>query len=108
MNEAAMWDKVRELSGIITAAPLSGTGVKGATTTSKDGVYQSEILPKCASVGEALDQLRLQTKYLLFDLEATRRENRYLRQMLDTRFQKPQQDEDHGDTPPKWPLPGDP
>lgn len=105
MNEAATWNKIRELSGIISAAPLSGAS-KGKVP-SNDGVYQSEILPECRSVEEALDQLRLQTKYLLFDLEATRRENRYLRQMLDTRFQKPQ-DEDHGDPPPKWPLPGDP
>ncbi|MCL4742306.1 MAG: hypothetical protein KJZ54_08895 [Phycisphaerales bacterium] len=32
---------------------------------------------------ESLDYLRLSVKYLVFDLEATRRENRYLRQLLD-------------------------
>ena len=105
MNEAAIWRRIRELSEIISAAPLSGA--KKTNPNSKDGVYQSEILPQCQSVEEALDQLRLQTKYLLFDLEATRRENRYLRQMLDTRFQKPR-DEDREDNPPKWQLPGDP
>lgn len=31
----------------------------------------------------SLDQLRLTVKYLLFDLEATRRENKYLRKMLE-------------------------
>lgn len=31
---------------------------------------------------DAVDYLRLAVKYLLFDLEATRRENDYLRQML--------------------------
>lgn len=31
---------------------------------------------------ESLDQLRLSVKYLVFDLEATRRENRYLKQLL--------------------------
>ncbi|MEO1007348.1 MAG: transcriptional regulator [Planctomycetota bacterium] len=31
---------------------------------------------------ESLDYLRLSVKYLVFDLEATRRENRYLRSML--------------------------
>ena len=38
------------------------------------------------SVGElqeALDYLRLSVKYLVFDLEATRRENAYLRRMLE-------------------------
>ncbi|MEL6740655.1 MAG: hypothetical protein AAFP26_08370 [Planctomycetota bacterium] len=34
---------------------------------------------------ESLDYLRLSVKYLVFDLEATRRENKYLRQLIDTR-----------------------
>jgi len=32
---------------------------------------------------ESLDYLRLSIKYLVFDLEATRRENNYLRKMLE-------------------------
>lgn len=32
---------------------------------------------------ESLDHLRLTVKYLVFDLEATKRENAYLRSMLD-------------------------
>ena len=32
---------------------------------------------------ESIDYLRLSIKYLLFDLEATRRENAYLRKMLE-------------------------
>lgn len=35
------------------------------------------------SLQESLDYLRLSIKYLLFDLEATRRENGYLRKMLE-------------------------
>ena len=38
------------------------------------------------SIGElqdSLDHLRLTVKYLVFDLEATRRENSYLRKMLE-------------------------
>ena len=31
---------------------------------------------------ESLDYLRLSVKYLVFDLEATRRENRYLRSLI--------------------------
>lgn len=31
---------------------------------------------------DSLDQLRLSVKYLVFDLEATRRENDYLRKLL--------------------------
>jgi len=32
---------------------------------------------------ESLDYLRVSIKYLLFDLEATQRENKYLRKMLE-------------------------
>ncbi|MEX0877059.1 MAG: hypothetical protein WD114_06330 [Phycisphaerales bacterium] len=32
---------------------------------------------------DSLDHLRLSVKYLVFDLEATRRENKYLRNMLE-------------------------
>lgn len=32
---------------------------------------------------ESLDYLRLSVKYLVFDLEATRRENQYLRKLLE-------------------------
>lgn len=37
------------------------------------------------SLQESLDYLRVCIKYQLFDLEATRRENRYLRRMLEER-----------------------
>ena len=35
------------------------------------------------SLQESIDFLRLSIKYLLFDLEATRRENNYLRKILE-------------------------
>ena len=35
------------------------------------------------SLQESIDFLRLSIKYILFDLEATRRENQYLRKMLE-------------------------
>lgn len=41
-----------------------------------------------AELQESLDQLRLSVKYLVFDLEATRRENQYLRKLIEA----------HGDT----------
>lgn len=37
------------------------------------------------SLQESLDYLRVCIKYQLFDLEATRRENKYLRNMLEER-----------------------
>ncbi len=35
------------------------------------------------NIQDSLNQLRLTVKYLLFDVEATRRENKYLRKMLE-------------------------
>ncbi|QYU67802.1 hypothetical protein J4558_23450 [Leptolyngbya sp. 15MV] len=44
---------------------------------------------------ESLDYLRLSVKYLVFDLEATRRENQYLRKLLDRHTGTNQNGEDH-------------
>ncbi len=42
-----------------------------------------ELKKNVASLHESLDYLRLSIKYLLFDLEATKRENSYLRKLID-------------------------
>jgi len=42
-----------------------------------------ELKKTVNNLHESIDFLRLSIKYLLFDLEATRRENTYLRKMLE-------------------------
>lgn len=42
-----------------------------------------DIKKSVRGLQDSLDFLRLSIKYLLFDLEATRRENSYLRKMLE-------------------------
>jgi len=44
---------------------------------------QARMKKMIATLTENLDYLRLSVKYLVFDLEATRRENKYLRDMLE-------------------------
>lgn len=44
-----------------------------------------ELKENVSSVQESINYLRLSIKYILFDLEATRRENQYLRSMLNRR-----------------------
>lgn len=44
---------------------------------------QDELRETVDRLQETLDYLRLNIKYLCFDVEATKRENRYLRKMLD-------------------------
>lgn len=82
INEAAIRKDINDLIEAITAAPLAGKA-SGAVS----GVYSSTPENE-AQLSDSMNQLRLQVKYLLFDLEATRRENRYLRQMLENRHRR--------------------
>ena len=92
MNDAALKDKLLELSNIIDFS----------FDTSDDdsrsvGVYISH---DNAGIEEVADQLRLRIKYLMFDLEASHRENRYLRQMLEMRPPEPRSGSESDDTDP--------
>jgi hypothetical protein len=84
MNEAAMTRRLTELIEAITSSPFADQISAG----SLQGVSPSEAPARKSSPDSCLDHLRLQIKYLLFDLEATRRENRYLRQMLESRHKR--------------------
>lgn len=44
---------------------------------------RDRIKTSVAELQESLDYLRLSVKYLVFDLEATRRENAYLRRLVE-------------------------
>ena len=78
MDEAAVRKKLHQLNESVRTSPLLGLG--GA-----EGLYEPEAASDEPALTELLGRLGLQLKYILFDLEATRRENRYLRQMLDAR-----------------------
>ena len=81
MKEAAVREKLYELTELLNT--LHSSGIKNAA--SADTAYFDCHSSKYASVDDAITQLSLQVKYILFDLEATRRENRYLRQTLESR-----------------------
>ena len=100
MNEAAMQERIRELSDMVTASPLT----EPKSRPDGSGLYESHVAGKQTAVSDSLDLLRLQLKYLLFDLEATRRENRYLRQMLESRGRRDREDGSDND-PKKWQTP---
>ena len=80
MNEAVIREKLAELCDAIARSPKTGSA-SGAG----EGMYIGQGGASDASIDDALAGLRMQIKYVLFDLEATRRENRYLRQMLESR-----------------------
>lgn len=80
MNEAAISKKLVQLTEAMKVSSMCPTG--GRDT---DGIYLPQAAGVEPSAEETLECISLQVKYLLFDLEATRRENRYLRQMLEGR-----------------------
>ncbi|MCY2929963.1 MAG: hypothetical protein NTV86_10795 [Planctomycetota bacterium] len=90
MNEASIRGKVEELLKMVVHPGPNGKAAD-------DGVYVSVDTESAEPTGECLDRLRLQVKYLVFDLEATRRENRYLRMMLDSRNRRPKKDAEDND-----------
>ena len=45
----------------------------------------SQFIETLNQLEEAIDDLRIMVKYQTFDLEVTRRENEYLRQLLENR-----------------------
>lgn len=84
MDEAALTERIEEmLEAVARSSPLE-TG----KTSDEKGTYLSEVPSGPATLPERLDHLRLQIKYLRFDLEATHRENRYLRLMLEARSRR--------------------
>jgi len=82
MDEATFQKKLSELVTEIGTLPDSQRK-KLEVLAEQTKKRQAELKQSVASLHDSLDYLRLSIKYLLFDLEATRRENSYLRKMLE-------------------------
>lgn len=80
-NESELSDQVDNLIG-----ELENSGRPGAKELAKKAkemhVNQKEFEKSISALQESLDYLRICIKYMVFDLEATRRENEYLRALL--------------------------
>ena len=81
MNEAAFEKKLNELVKEIGTVPLPQQK-KLISWTKKACIYQKQLKKSTNALQESLDYLRVSIKYILFDLEATRRENTYLKKLL--------------------------
>src|SRR5215207_7980429 len=82
MSEHEFQTKLAELMGEISTLPASERAK--LERLADDTRQRHERLRQTVnSLQESLDYLRLSIKYLVFDLEATRRENGYLRKMLE-------------------------
>lgn len=82
MNESAFEKKLNELVNEIGTIPVSQRK-KLISLTQRTQNCHKKLTKSIGSLQESLDYLRLSIKYLLFDLEATRRENAYLRKLLE-------------------------
>ncbi|MFM1867363.1 MAG: hypothetical protein RL591_771 [Planctomycetota bacterium] len=68
-------ERIRELPA--NQAPAAVEAADSATAR------RERVQSSVNELQDALDYLRLSVKYLVFDLEATRRENAYLRRMIE-------------------------
>jgi len=82
MEENVFQKKLAELMGEISTLPKSERD-KLTTMAGETQARHKKLKKTVNDLQESLDYLRLSIKYLVFDLEATRRENSYLRKLLD-------------------------
>ena len=81
MDETTFQKRLTELLSEISTLPASERS-KLELLVADTKKRHEQLKATAAGVQDSLDYLRVAIKYLLFDLEATRRENSYLRKML--------------------------
>lgn len=82
MNDHEFQDKLGELISQIDELPEDKRAELMQLAEETRG-RREKIKQTIQGLQDSLDHLRLSVKYLVFDLEATRRENEYLRGLLD-------------------------
>ncbi len=93
MDDQLFTTRLSELMDKIKALPE--TQRPALERLAEEAINRRErIRTSVAELQESLDYLRLTIKYLVFDLEATRRENTYLRKLVE---QANRQDTPHDD-----------
>ena len=82
MDENTFQKKLSELVAEIGTLP-EGERAKLETLAAETRERHQKLRQTVSNLQESIDFLRLSIKYLLFDLEATRRENKQLRKMME-------------------------
>ncbi|MBN1127274.1 MAG: hypothetical protein JXA82_19895 [Sedimentisphaerales bacterium] len=82
MNEASFESKLNELVKEIGEVP-SPQRDKLILLVKETGNCHKKLRKSVSTLQESLDYLRVSIKYMMFDLEATRRENADLKKMLE-------------------------
>ncbi|MDX2148828.1 MAG: hypothetical protein SFZ23_15040 [Planctomycetota bacterium] len=92
MNEHDFQQRLSELMSQIDELPEAERG-QLARLAAEAKNRHAQMKKTITDLTESIDYLRLSIKYLVFDLEATRRENDSLRKVLDQRNQQQDQGE---------------
>lgn len=92
MTEAIIRERLAELNDLLATSPF----LVNSDGQDDSGSYLSSTQTTNQNLGQAIDTARLRICYLVFDLEATKRENQYLRQMLEIRKPKRKDDKNDG------------
>lgn len=87
MDEALFAQKLNEIFGELGHLPASGRD-KLMILARQTQLSHQKLKESMDQLQSSLDYLRVSVKYLLFDLEATRRENKHLRQLLEEKRQE--------------------
>lgn len=82
MDEQTFQTKFNELLDKIKDLPETHRG-RFEELAEETRARRDRIQTSVGELQESLDYLRLSVKYLVFDLEATRRENAYLRKLIE-------------------------
>ena len=82
MDEMSFQQKMTEIMNRIRELPESEREKAGQAAEAV-GARKERITKSVSELQDSLDYLRLSVKYLIFDLEATRRENAYLRKIIE-------------------------
>ncbi len=82
MSEQQFQAEIEALMSKIARLPEKDRGTLGDAAEQTRQRHAS-LRRTVTQLQESLDHLRLSVKYLVFDLEATRRENRLLRRMIE-------------------------
>ena len=102
MDERAFQDEFSSLLERISGLPARQRALLVRLTDEHAG-HQQDLQKALAGLEGSLDYLRLCMNYLVFDLEATRRENRCLRRLLaEAEDRPPVSDEAEADRESFW------
>ena len=94
INEQQFQKKLAELMSEISTLP-EAERLKLADLAQQTQERHKKLKKTVGDLQDSLDYLRLSIKYLVFDLEATRRENDYLRKMIEeTQLDEDEEDDD--------------